>query len=42
MHAGKVIPDLLRIVLGREPGASEQVVIVRAALAIDQYELHRA
>jgi hypothetical protein len=33
------IADLVEVVLGRQPGAGEEPVVVRAALAVDEHEL---
>jgi hypothetical protein len=39
MHPPEHFPDLVQLILGRQPGPGEQPVVVRAALAIDEHEL---
>jgi len=39
MHLSERVADLVQVVLGRQPGAGDQPVIVGAALAVDEDEL---
>jgi hypothetical protein len=39
VHPPQHVPDLDQVVLGVQPGAGEQAVVVGAALAVDEHEL---
>jgi hypothetical protein len=41
MHSPQHVPHLVQVVLGGQPGPRDQPVVVGAALAIHQDELHR-
>jgi hypothetical protein len=40
MDLPQYVTHVVQVVLGREPGACDQAVVVGAALAVDQHELH--